>query len=169
MKSILGILLLATGLVMLPVQARELSIYQGDPAPPPLQLKDLGGKLRDLGDYKGKVVLLNYWATWCPPCREEMPSMWRLQNEFRGQPFRIIAVNMAETDAEVNTFLPDRMKRDFVVLMDRDGEALKRWKVFAFPTSFVLDKQGRIRYGLFGATEWDSWDNKQVIRKLLAE
>lgn len=160
---------LLLGLVIAQAEAREPGVYQGDPKPAELKLKDLSGKPHDLADYKGNVVLLNFWAAWCPPCREEMPSMWHLQDEFRGQAFRIVAVNMGETDAEVNAFLPDKMKRDFVVLMDRDGAALKRWKVFAFPTSFVIDKQGRIRYSLFGATEWDSWDNKQLIKKLLAE
>jgi len=150
-------------------QANEPAPYKGDPQPAELKLKDLQGKWHDLVDYKGKVVLLNFWATWCPPCRAEMPSMWHLQNEFRGQPFQVIAVNMGETDIEVNTFLPDKMKRDFVVLMDRDGETLKRWKVSAFPTSLVIDKQGKIRYSLFGAAEWDGWDNKQLIKKLLAE
>jgi len=166
-KSVLIAFVMA--LMAASAQAREPAPYEGDPQPAELKLKDLNGKTHDLADYKGKVVLLNFWATWCPPCREEMPSMWHLQNEFRGQPFQIIAVNMGETDVEVNTFLPDKMKRDFVVLMDRDGETLKRWKVFAFPTSFVIDKQGKIRFGLFGATEWDSWDNKQLIKKLLAE
>ena len=156
-------------LVTAPTQARDPVRYKGDPKPAALKLKDIAGRTHDLVDYRGQVVLVNFRATWCPPCRAEMPSMWKLQNAFRGKPFRILAVNMAESDAEVNTFLPDRMKQDFVVLMDRDGAALKNWKVFAFPTSFIIDKRGLVRYGLFGATEWDSKENQKIIETLISE
>ena len=168
-KFLIAVSLSAGLLLSPPLVARSLSPYIGDPQPPSLGLKDVNGKRHVLADFKGQVVLVNFWATWCPPCRAEMPSMWRLQNGFRGQPFRILAVNMGESDIEVNTFLPDKMKRDFTVLMDRDGAVLKRWKVYAFPTTYVIDKQGRMRFGLFGATEWDSAENRQVIEKLLAE
>lgn len=168
-KLLIVLPLLAGLLFSMQLDARSLSPYVGDPEPASLELKDLDGKRRSLDEFKGQVVLVNFWATWCPPCRAEMPSMWRLQNGFRDKPFRILAVNMGESDIEVNTFLPDKMKRDFIILMDRDGSALKRWKVYAFPTTYVIDRQGKIRFGLFGATEWDSAENRQVIEKLLTE
>lgn len=168
-KMLHAISLLTVLLLSIPVSARDLSPYIGDPHPPSLQLKDINGKRYSLTDFKGQVVLVNFWATWCPPCRAEMPSMWRLQNGFRGKPFRVLAVNMAESDVEVKTFLPDKMKRDFIILMDREGDALKGWRVYVSPTSYVIDKQGRIRFGLFGATEWDSFENRTLIEKLLKE
>jgi len=151
------------------VYAREPEVLSGNVKTPALQLPDLSGKPVDLADFKGQVVLINFWATWCPPCREEMPSIWNLFNEFRGKPFRVLAVNMSETRVEVNTFLPEAMKRDFVVLMDRDGGSIQGWNIPAFPTTFIVDKHGRLRYRLVGPAEWDGYENKQLVAKLLAE
>jgi thiol-disulfide isomerase/thioredoxin len=146
---------------------RELKTYQGDPRPPPLQLADLDGHPRDLADYRGRVVLVNFWAAWCPPCVREMPSLQRLQDRFAGKPFTILAVDMGETDNEVRDFLANKVKVDFTILMDRDGQALKRWKVFVFPTSFVLGPDGKIKYGLYGELEWDKDDVAKIIEGLL--
>jgi hypothetical protein len=89
--------------------------------------------------------------------------MQRLKEKLAGRPFTILAVNMAETDKDVRAFL-SKMKVDFAVPMDRDGAVLKSWKVFVFPTSFVLDAQGNIRLGVFGEVEWDS---PEVVEKLV--
>ncbi|GMR21564.1 MAG: TlpA disulfide reductase family protein [Gammaproteobacteria bacterium] len=150
-------------------QARELKVYRGEPTPPALMLKDLQGKVRSLSEFRGQVVMLNFWAAWCPPCRIEMPSMWRLQNKLQGEPFQVVAVDMGEEEKIIRAFLPDEMERDFVVLMDKDGAALKAWKVFAFPTSYIIDKQGRIRYALFGELQWDTPEVIQKIKALLKE
>ncbi len=152
-------------LLFAPAQARELKPYAGG-ATPPLALRDLNGKPRNLADYRGRVVLVNFWASWCPPCRAEMPSMERLQQKLAGKPFTVLAVNMGESEEAVRTFLKE-IPVSFPILMDKDGAALKRWKVFAFPTSFVVDPQGRIRYALFGPTEWDHPDPLGKITKLL--
>ena len=142
---------------------RKLRPYKGNPIPPPLRLTDLDGKIHDLADYKGKVVLVNFWASWCPPCVHEMPSMQRLKEKMAGKPFVILGVNMAEPEQEVRDFLATKVKVDFPILMDHDGAALKAWKVFVFPTSFVVGPDGTIRYGLYGELEWDT---EEIIRVL---
>lgn len=164
MKKLMMILL-STVLLMGSAYGRELSPYPGG-ATPPLALKDLSGKLHKLENYRGKVVLINFWATWCPPCRAEMPSMQRLKEAMAGKPFVILAVDMGETEQDVKAFL-EEVKVDFPILMDKDGKALNAWKVFAFPTSYVLDTKGKIRYGLHGSTEWDGSDAMGKIKALL--
>lgn len=134
-----------------------------------LTLKDLNGKTHSLTDYKGKVVLVNFWATWCPPCRSEMPSIQRLKEHMAGKPFVILAVDMAETEAEIRDFLREMSasKIDFTILMDKDGKSIKTWNVSVFPTSFIIDAEGQLRYALLGATEWDGYEPVHAIEGLL--
>ena len=165
MKKLFLLVVLWCMVLLGSAQARELQPYKGD-ATPPLVLKDLNGKSVNLKDYRGRVVLINFWATWCPPCRAEMPSMQRLKEKMAGKPFAILAVDMGETQDVVRAYIRE-IKTDFTVLLDKDGHALKAWKVFAFPTSYVVDAQGKIRYGLFGATEWDEVGTVEKITRLL--
>jgi thiol-disulfide isomerase/thioredoxin len=137
-------------------------------SPPTLAARDLAGVERTLADYRGKVVLLNFWATWCPPCRREMPSMERLRVKMQGRPLEIIALDSAEPIEDVKGFLAT-MKLEFTILLDPDGAITKRWKVFGLPTTFLLDRQWRIRHVLSGAAEWDEGDALQAIEALLAE
>ena len=134
-----------------------------------LALPDLNGKPHSLADYKGKVVLVNFWATWCPPCRAEMPSMQRLKEHMAGKPFVILAVDMAESEAEVRSFLKELKpaKIDFTILMDKQGKTIKEWKVSVFPTSYIIDTEGVLRYSLLGGTEWDEYDTVHKIQALL--
>lgn len=148
---------------------RILKPYLGNPQSPLLQLKNLKAEVINLADMRGRVVLVNFWASWCPPCVHEMPSMQRLQNMFSDKPFTILGINMAEDRETVKTFLNTKVRVDFPILLDSDGSALKRWGVFAFPTSYVVDKKGQIRYALFGGLEWDTPDIIQKISALLDE
>lgn len=148
---------------------RYLQPYQGDPTPPPLQLETLAGKPMDLRQFKNQVVLVNFWATWCPPCVHEMPSMQRLSKKMQNDPFVILGVNIAEQKPVVEAFLQNKVHVDFPILLDRDGSVMRQWNVMAFPTSFVIDKQGRIRYALFGSIDWNTPDIMNKIRLLVKE
>ena len=135
---------------------------------PLLQAQDMNGAPQTLAGYRGKVVLLNFWASWCPPCLREMPSMERLKQKMADRPLEIVALDSAETAEEVSAFL-SRMKLSFPILLDPDGSNTRRWKVFALPTSFLLDAEGRVRYVLTGPTDWDEGEAMQVIESLLEE
>ncbi len=136
--------------------------------PPAFAAVDLQGTTKTLADYRGKVVLLNFWATWCPPCRREMPSMERLRRKMAGRPLEIVALDSAEPAAEVRAFLKT-LDLGFPVLLDPEGENTMRWKVYALPTTFLLDVEGRIRYVLKGGAEWDEGEARQAVESLLAE
>lgn len=137
-------------------------------AAPALQARDLGGQPRTLADCRGKVVLLNFWASWCPPCRQEMPSMERLRVRMAGRPLAIVAVSSAEPAADVAEYL-SRMPLGFDVLLDSEGANTRRWKVFAMPTSFLVDAGGQLRQVITGAIDWDTGDGLDAIEALLAE
>jgi len=142
---------------------RRLKSFRGNPNPPTLRLPNLKDKVVDLKDLKGKVVLVNFWASWCPPCVHEMPSMQRLQNRFFSKGFTILGVNMAEDKKTVQQFLDTKVDVQFPILFDENGAALKSWGVFAFPTSYIVDKQGKIRYAIFGGVDWEQ---ESIIRKI---
>lgn len=144
------------------LQAANLKPVEGNVAAPALVLKDLQGKTHDLKDYKGQVVLVQYWATYCGPCRQEMPSMNKMMTKMGDVPFKILAVDMGETEAEVKQFVSE-VKPDFTILMDEDGKSIGDWKVFAAPSNFIVGPEGNIRYTLFGGVEWDS---DELIEKL---
>lgn len=135
---------------------------------PALQAQDLKGVVQTLVGHRGKVLLLNFWASWCPPCLREMPSLERLRLKMAGRPLEILALDSAETADEVNAYL-SRMNLGFPVLLDPDGSNTRRWKVFALPTTFLLDTEGRVRYVLTGPTEWDEGEALRVIESMLAE
>ena len=149
--------------------ARELKPYKGEAQPRPLVLSDLDGKPRDLSDFRGQVVLLHFWATWCPTCRAEMPSMWRLKKKFAGKPLAVIAVNLGESQEMVDVFMPEKMRQEFTILLDQEGAAAAAWRAFAVPTSYLIDAQQRIRYVVVGDLEWDGPPITAIIDRLLSE
>ena len=152
------------------VSAAELKKVEGDVAPPILKLDSLKGKSIDLAEYKGHVVLVQFWATYCTPCRLEMPSMNKLMKKLKDNkvPFEILAVNMGETKDEVQKFV-DEVKPEFTILMDTQGENVQAWNVFAAPSNFLIDTEGKIRYTLYGGVEWDSEAITKTIQELAAE
>lgn len=156
-----GLLLI---LLSLPCAAArgELKAYRGDLTTPEIRLLDMQGQQQSLLDYRGNIVLVQFWATYCTPCRTEMPTMNRLLDKMRGKAFRIVTVNMAEPKDQVRRFL-DEVPVKFPVLLDENDATLGRWKVFAAPANFILDKDGEIIYTLYGAIEWD---NEEMVKRL---
>ena len=133
---------------------------------PPLALNDLSGRRQSLADYRGKVVLLNFWATWCEPCRDEMPSMQKLKERLAGRPFEVVAVNYGESQARVSEFL-GRMGVDFRVLLDPNQDAPRAWRVRVLPASFLVDAAGRVRFSVIGELDWTSDEAVQRVVALL--
>jgi thiol-disulfide isomerase/thioredoxin len=152
--------------VLHPAHAAELKRWTGG-ATPELVLKDLEGREHRLSDYKGKVVVVNFWATWCEPCREEMPSMQKLQERLAGRPFAILAVDFGEGEARIRTFL-EKLPVKFQILLDRDGGAARAWRVRVLPVSFVIDADQRIRYSVVGDADWASPAVERAVGGLLA-
>lgn len=140
------------------------------PAAPDFALQDLDGKTQRLSTYKGKVVLVNFWASWCPPCRREMPSMERLYQKLKAEPFQILAVNQNESFDLVFVFTGQLDPAPtFPLLLDEIGKVPPQWRVQGLPTSFVVDKQGRIAYRALGGREFDHPELEALIRKLIHE
>lgn len=131
-------------------------------------LLDNRGNSHRLDDYLGKVVLVNFWASWCPPCVHEMPSMAKLKEQLGAEGFEILAVNLGEPKSEIERF-SDQHSLNFPLLIDESGGAVKEWKVFAYPSSYIIDKKGKIRYALFGGTDWQEKHHMIKLRELLSE
>lgn len=145
--------------------AAELMPWGGG-ATPPLALEDLQGGRHDLADYKGKVVLVNFWATWCEPCREEMPSMERLKSALAGKPFEVLGVNYAEPLSRIEKFAA-AVPLAFPLLRDRDGAVAKAWRAKILPASFLVGRDGRIRYFVYGELDWSSEAVRAKVGELL--
>jgi peroxiredoxin len=144
--------------------APALAPWSGDT--PALALKDVNGAPHDLARYKGRVVLVNFWATWCEPCRQEMPSIQRLRDRFRGKAFTVLAINVDEPDARVRRFL-EETSLDLPVLIDVNKTVTRGWGVRVMPTTFLVGPDGRIRYRLLGDIDWNTDAVAGVVAQLL--
>ena len=141
----------------------KIKLYRGNPEPPAIDLLDANGKRYIRKNYIGKVTVVNFWATWCPPCVEEIPSLNRLRDKMKDEPFELISINYAESKESIQAFLK-RVDVDFPVLLDETGEvSSSQWNVLVFPSTFVIGTDGKIHYGVNAAIEWDS---DEVIKKL---
>jgi thiol-disulfide isomerase/thioredoxin len=132
----------------------------------PLTLKTLEGKTVQITDYKGQVLLINFWASWCNPCIVEIPSLVRLQQKFNQKAFKIITINIGETQHKIAKFIK-KVELLLPVLLDDNGQAVKDWGVYAYPSNFLIDKDGVIRYGYRGALEWDNQGVVDIVQSLL--
>ena len=145
----------------------KLLAFKGNWSPENFSLTDLNNVRHTLSQYQGKVTLINFWASWCPPCIHEIPSMTMLQESF-GNDVKILAINLGEGKDAITTFLQDHPV-NFTVLLDPGQAQPKSWKVFAFPTSYLLDTHGSIRYAVAGAIDWNDTSVKEKVAELIKE
>ena len=148
----------------LPPLSHSLTTQAPRPAPT-LRLKDLGGTAHDLAQLKGRVVLVNFWATWCPPCRREMPSMERLSQALKGEAFSVLAVDVGENGDTIDAFASQLdTAPSFPILLDTRSRVMQAWKVAGLPTTFLIDRQGRIVASAIGGREFDHprWSRRSV-------
>lgn len=158
-------------------RGRFTPVRPGEPAPS-FQAHDLQRNPVNLEDYRGQVVLLNVWATWCPPCREEMPSMQRLYESYRGRDFEVVAVSVdareGQTDeagrrgGDIEAFA-DSLGLTFDILHDPSGGIQDTYQMTGVPESFVIGRDGVIYQRVTGATEWDAPQHRALIDRLLAD
>ena len=135
---------------------------------PPFDLVNTGGVRARLEDYLGRVTLVNFWATWCPPCVEEVPSLNRLIGRYSDREFSVVSIDFRESERIIRDFVR-KVPVNFPILLDQDGRVAMDWKVFGFPSSFILDRQGNIRYSVNRAIEWNAPEVLSVIDELLKE
>ena len=146
--------------------ATGLTALDGSVTLQDIRLTDISGKAVNLKrDYAGKALLLTFWATWCPHCVEEIPSMNRALAQLDKERFAIVSVSYKDTEAIMNAFRK-KVPMDFPVLMDRDGQVSKAWKVYAFPSSFLIDRTGRVRYSINTGAVWDAPDMLEKLREI---
>ncbi len=141
-----------------------LKPFISDIVPLEINLKTVSGDSFKREDFTGKVTLVNFWASWCGPCVEEIPALNRLRAYMKDRPFELISINYAEKPEQIREFL-DMVKVDFPVLLDEDGSYSAKWNVLVYPATFVIATDGNIVYGVNGAIEWD---DEEITGKLEA-
>lgn len=134
---------------------------------PDFTLQDLGGNSFTLSSTKGKVVILDFWATWCPPCREEMPSIQRMHDQLSGPDFAVYAVSVGEARSTVESFLK-KTPYSFPMVLDPNGQVSAIFAGRGIPTTYILDRNGRAIAGIVGARPWDTEEVLTVFRNLMA-
>ncbi len=155
----LGIIaLVAVGLILNTNQGEEIEsidaftfppVEVNQPAPE-LTLFDLDGNEVSLKDFRGEVILVNNWATWCPPCREEMPEFKAYYDKYKDQGFQVVAIEAGEPEVEVRNFV-EGAGLDFVILLDPENKSLLTFQQNSLPNSFVIDRKGNLRLAWLGA------------------
>lgn len=163
------LLLLLLSLATIPSMASERSplkpLTERIPAPD-FTLQDMDGATHRLSDYRGRVVVVNFWATWCPPCRREMPSMQRAWERLTPEGIALLAIDVGEDEETIFSFSGE-FTLEFPLLLDSDGSAVEQWPVRGLPTTFIIDPEGRIAYQAVGGREWDDPAILAQIRSLV--
>lgn len=143
--------------------------YKSPPAPL-LRLRSLHGGEHDLSAMKGRVVVVNFWATWCPPCIEELPTMQKLWNDTRGSALDVWAINVGEHADRIQSFMREfQPKLEFPILLDPEGEAFQTWGVRGLPMTYVVNKRGQVIYEAEGGRDMNSEHIRERLQILIDE
>ena len=146
----------------------QLQPWTPDEAAYDFSLLDLYDSTHSLADYKGQVVLVNFWASWCPPCIYEMPALTRLKQQLKDQPFEILAINVGEKKYKVRRFA--KLVNFYLpILLDTTQDTFHAWGVRTLPTSFLIDANGNVRYRVRGNPDWEYENTIAVINSLISE
>ena len=167
-----SLFLLASLLFSPAIFSTELEPYRAEGSAR-FSLTDLKGKTHTLADYRGKVVLVNFWASWCTPCVLEMPELTQLKQHmlslpFARQSFEILAINVGERENRVKHFAK-RTNFNLPVLLDISSKVFKEWNIEIMPTSFLIDANGSVRYHVQGNPGWDNEQILSLIEQLIKE
>jgi peroxiredoxin len=150
------------------VRADRPSVPRKGFAAPDFTLETLDGQTMTLSDLQAQVLVINFWASWCPPCRAEMPAIQQVYERYRDQGLVVLAVNLQEKDAQVAAFT-DRQGLTFPILMDRDGSIFDRYRVMALPSTFFVDRGGVIQDVAVGGPLSQAFIESQVVSLLAQE
>jgi peroxiredoxin len=169
--GLLPLLMMASGLSIAQADgmtkaAQRGVVKPGEPAPN-FQLRDMNGRTVSLSDLRGKVVLLNFWATWCGPCRVEMPAMQRLYRAYDRKDFEILAVSTDAQGASVTRPFQQENQLTFPILHDADFRVGLSYGARTLPMTFMVDRQGIVRHHIFGARDWEAPEAHQLVDMLM--
>lgn len=151
--------------MLVPVGAFGVESLVGSRAPE-FVLRDMDGKYVSITALRGKLVVLNFWATWCPPCRKELPGLDRLYGDYLGQGLVVVAVSTDSTERGIRKFLAENPFR-LRVVHDRDGKISQLYGVFSLPTTFIIDRRGIVISHIIGEQDWSSSQIRSRIDTLL--
>ena len=157
-RVLLVVLVILAGWILSACDKKEeqpvLVAEVGRPAPD-FSLADLNGKVWKMSDLRGKVVFINFWATWCQPCREEMPSMEALHRDMQGSPFQMLAILSSDTAANAEMMVK-MVGATFPILLDPDGTVSRAYGITGVPETYIIDPEGVLREKFLGPRPWDS-------------
>jgi DsbE subfamily thiol:disulfide oxidoreductase len=146
----------------------KLEEMKTHPAAPEFTLSSADGKKVSIKDFRGKLVFVNFWATWCEFCRDEMPAMERLYREFKGRGFEILAVNVKDNRKDALAFAK-KLNVSYPIVMDPEGEVGLLYGAFGMPTTYLIDKNGMVLARLWGPADWSSPGARNLIKSLLEQ
>lgn len=159
----------ALGAAALPTQAQhgyDVTLWPPRQPVPPLQALDMQGKAWTLADFQGRAVVLNFWATWCPPCRAEMPSLQQLAEIYGPDQLQVLALNVGEGPRRIAQYLQSS-GLELTVLLDPKSEIARAWEARVLPTTLLIDAQGRPRQRVRGEVDWSGREAQALVEPLL--
>ena len=145
--------------------ATDLIYLSEKPPAPSFSLKDMDGKEHKLSDYLGKPVIVSFWATWCPPCRAEIPYFNRAWDKLKKDDIAMLFVNINEGKETIEAYEKNHQAINPTILLDETAGQLHNWNMTGLPTTFIIDPEGRVAYQAMGEREWD---NDEILNKVRA-